>query len=173
MEKTLLIRSWMKRVFLFQNTHNRNRKFLEEKKLNSKPILDVQDIPKPIQWLTLSLQHLFAMFGATILVPYLVGLSPAIALISSGLGTLAFLLITKWQVPAYLGSSFAFIAPIISVQATGGPGAAMIGSFIVGLVYGIIALIIKKAGYRWIMKLLPPIVVGPVIMVIGLALSGT
>ena len=100
-------------------------------------------------------------------------LSPAIALISSGLGTIAFLIITKWQVPAYLGSSFAFIAPIIAAQATGGPGAAMIGSFIVGLVYGIVALIIKKAGYRWIMKLLPPIVVGPVIMVIGLALSGT
>ena len=139
----------------------------------TRPILDVKDVPSPIQWLTLSLQHLFAMFGATMLVPVLVDLSPAIALISSGLGTLAFLIITKWQVPAYLGSSFAFIAPIIAAKATGGPGAAMIGSFIVGLVYGIVALIIKKAGYRWIMKLLPPIVVGPVIMVIGLALSGT
>ena len=139
----------------------------------TRPILDVKDVPSPIHWLTLSLQHLFAMFGATVLVPVLVDLSPAIALISSGLGTIAFLMITKWQVPAYLGSSFAFIAPIIAAQATGGPGAAMIGSFIVGLVYGIVALIIKKAGYRWIMKLLPPIVVGPVIMVIGLALSGT
>ena len=139
----------------------------------TRPILDVKDVPSPIQWLTLSLQHLFAMFGATILVPVLVDLSPAIALISSGLGTIAFLIITKWQVPAYLGSSFAFIAPIIAAKATGGPGAAMIGSFIVGLVYGIVALIIKKAGYRWIMKLLPPIVVGPVIMVIGLALTGT
>ena len=139
----------------------------------TRPILDVKDVPSPIHWLTLSLQHLFAMFGATVLVPVLVDLSPAIALISSGLGTIAFLIITKWQVPAYLGSSFAFIAPIIAAQATGGPGAAMIGSFIVGLVYGIVALIIKKAGYRWILKLLPPIVVGPVIMVIGLALSGT
>ena len=139
----------------------------------TRPILDVKDVPSPIHWLTLSLQHLFAMFGATVLVPVLVDLSPAIALISSGLGTIAFLMITKWQVPAYLGSSFAFIAPIIAAHATGGPGAAMIGSFIVGLVYGIVALIIKKAGYRWIMKLLPPIVVGPVIMVIGLALSGT
>ena len=139
----------------------------------TRPILDIKDVPSPIHWLTLSLQHLFAMFGATVLVPVLVDLSPSIALISSGLGTIAFLIITKWQVPAYLGSSFAFIAPIIAAQATGGPGAAMIGSFIVGLVYGIVALIIKKAGYRWIMKLLPPIVVGPVIMVIGLALSGT
>jgi uracil permease len=141
--------------------------------LNNKPILDVKEIPKPFQWITLSLQHLFAMFGATILVPYLVGLSPAIALISSGLGTLAFLLITKFQVPAYLGSSFAFIGPVIAAKAAGGPGGAMVGTFLAGLVYGIVALIISKAGHRWIMNLLPPIVVGPVIIVIGLALSGT
>jgi uracil permease len=141
--------------------------------LMNKPVLDIQDRPTAIQWLTLSLQHLFAMFGATILVPYLVGLSPSIALITSGLGTLAFLMITKWQVPAYLGSSFAFIAPIIAAKTAGGAGAAMIGSFLAGLVYGIVALIIKKAGYRWIMKLLPPIVVGPVIIVIGLGLANT
>jgi uracil permease len=141
--------------------------------LNNKPHLDVEEIPKPTQWLTLSLQHLFSMFGATILVPYLVGLSPAIALISSGLGTLAFLLITKGKVPAYLGSSFAYIIPIKALNEAGGPGAAMIGTFIAGLVYGIVALIISKAGHRWIMKLLPPIVVGPVIIVIGLSLSGT
>lgn len=141
--------------------------------VTNKPILDVKDIPKPFQWITLSLQHLFAMFGATILVPYLVGLSPAIALISSGLGTLAFLLITKFQVPAYLGSSFAFIAPVIAAKAAGGPGGAMVGTFIAGLVYGLVSLIISKAGHRWIMNLLPPIVVGPVIIVIGLALSGT
>ncbi len=140
---------------------------------NNKPILDVKDIPKPAQWLTLSLQHLFSMFGATILVPYLVGLSPAIALISSGLGTLAFILITQGKVPAYLGSSFAFIGPIIAAKAAGGPGAAMVGTFLAGLVYGMVALIISKAGHRWIMNLLPPIVVGPVIIVIGLALSGT
>lgn len=140
----------------------------------NKPILDIKDVPSPLHWVTLSLQHLFAMFGATVLVPVLVDLNPGIALISSGLGTLAFLFITKWQVPAYLGSSFAFIAPIIAAKASGGgPGAAMIGSFVVGLVYGLVALIIKQAGYRWIMKLLPPIVVGPVIMVIGLSLAGT
>jgi uracil permease len=139
----------------------------------NKPVLDIQDRPSAMQWLTLSLQHLFAMFGATILVPYLVGLSPSIALITSGLGTLAFLIITKWQVPAYLGSSFAFIAPIIAAKTAGGAGEAMIGSFLAGLVYGIVALIIKKAGYRWIMKLLPPIVVGPVIIVIGLGLANT
>ncbi|SMQ70255.1 uracil permease [Bacillus sp. OV166] len=141
--------------------------------MNNKPILDVKEIPKPFQWITLSLQHLFAMFGATILVPYLVGLSPAIALISSGLGTLAFLLITKFKVPAYLGSSFAFIAPVIAAKAAGGPGGAMVGTFLAGLVYGVVALVISKVGHRWIMNLLPPIVVGPVIIVIGLALSGT
>jgi uracil permease len=141
--------------------------------MNNQPILDVNETPKPFHWLTLSLQHLFAMFGATILVPFLVGLDPAIALISSGLGTIAFLIITKWQVPAYLGSSFAFITPIIAAKAAGGPAGAMIGSFIAGLVYGIVALIIKKAGYRWIMNLLPPIVVGPIIIVIGLALAGS
>ncbi|RHW36562.1 uracil permease [Neobacillus notoginsengisoli] len=139
----------------------------------NRPILDVNEKPNLGQLITLSLQHLFAMFGATILVPYLVGLSPAIALISSGVGTLAFLMITKWQVPAYLGSSFAFIVPIIGAKTIGGPGGAMIGSFMAGLVYGIVALVIKKAGHRWIMNLLPPIVVGPVIMVIGLSMAGT
>ncbi|MGP7817579.1 solute carrier family 23 protein [Niallia sp. 01092] len=138
-----------------------------------KPVLDIQDKPSASQWITLSLQHLFAMFGATVLVPFLIGLSPAVALISSGLGTLAFLIITKWQVPAYLGSSFAFIAPVIAAKQLGGPGAAMIGTFIAGIVYGIVALLIKKVGYRWIMNILPPIVVGPVIMVIGLALAST
>jgi uracil permease len=141
--------------------------------MNNQPILDVKDKPKTAQWITLSLQHLFAMFGSTILVPYLVGLSPAIALISSGLGTLAFLLITKMKVPAYLGSSFAFIGPIIAAKAAGGPAAAMMGTFLAGLIYGIVALVISKAGYRWVMKLLPPVVVGPVIIVIGLALAGT
>ncbi|HWJ78963.1 MAG TPA: solute carrier family 23 protein [Niallia sp.] len=138
-----------------------------------KPLLGIKEKPTAIQWITLSIQHLFAMFGATILVPYLIGLNPAVALISSGLGTIAFLLITQFKVPAYLGSSFAFIAPVIAAKTAGGPGAAMIGTFIAGLVYGIIALIIKGAGYRWIMNLLPPIVVGPVIMVIGLALATT
>jgi uracil permease len=151
----------------------KNGLFPEEKKMSNAPKLDVKDVPSPGQWLTLSLQHLFAMFGSTILVPYLVHLSPAIALISSGVGTLAFLLITQMKVPAYLGSSFSFIAPITYANIHGGPGAAMIGTFMAGLIYGIVALIISKAGYKWIMKLLPPVVVGPVIIVIGLAISGT
>jgi uracil permease len=134
-------------------------------------VLDIRDIPSVPQWIILSIQHLFAMFGATILVPFLVGLSPAVALVSSGLGTLAYLLITRGRIPAYLGSSFAFIAPIISATALGGPEAAMIGSFLAGLVYGVVALLIKTLGLKWLMRILPPIVVGPVIMVIGLGLS--
>ncbi|KAA0548005.1 uracil permease [Bacillus sp. BGMRC 2118] len=136
-------------------------------------ILDIHEKPSSINWISLSFQHLFAMFGATVLVPFLTGLSPAIALISSGLGTLAFLLITRGQVPAYLGSSFAFIAPIISAQALGGPEAAMLGSFLSGIVYAIVALIIKGVGHKWLMRLLPPVVVGPIIIVIGLGLAGT
>jgi len=138
-----------------------------------KPALDIHEIPSPGKWFFLSVQHLFAMFGATVLVPFLTGLNPAVALITSGIGTLTFILITKGQMPSYLGSSFAFIAPIIAVKAAGGPGAAMVGAFLAGLVYSIIALIIKKAGSGWVMKLLPPVVVGPVIMVIGLGLAGT
>ena len=136
-------------------------------------ILDVEDVPRFGQWVTLSIQHLFAMFGSTVLVPFLVGLSPAVALVSSGVGTLSYLLITRGQIPAYLGSSFAFIAPIIAAKSLGGPEAAMIGCFVAGLIYGIVALVIHKVGLRWLMVLLPPVVVGPVIIVIGLSLAGT
>lgn len=138
---------------------------------NTQTVLDVHDRPSAGKLTTLSIQHMFAMFGATILVPQLVGLSPAIALLTSGIATLIFLFVTKWQVPAYLGSSFAFIAPIIAITEISGIGSAMIGSLFVALVYFIVSLIIWKTGYKWIMKLLPPIVVAPVIIVIGLALS--
>ncbi|WP_096189198.1 uracil permease [Evansella halocellulosilytica] len=139
--------------------------------MNNKTV-EINEVPRLDKWIVLSIQHLFAMFGATILVPMLVGLSPAVALVSSGLGTLAYLVITRGQIPAYLGSSFAFIMPIIAAISTGGPEGAMIGSFFAGLVYGIVALIIKATGVNWLMALLPPIVVGPVIMVIGLGLAG-
>ncbi len=140
---------------------------------NQKIVLGIKDKPSPGLFAILSLQHLFAMFGATILVPYLVGISPGVALISSGLGTLAFLLITKGQVPAYLGSSFAFIIPLQTAIAADGPGAAMMASLLAGLVYGIVALLIKATGHKWLVKILPPVVVGPVIIVIGLSLAGT
>lgn len=140
---------------------------------NQKPVLDVREVPKVNQWIILSIQHLFAMFGATILVPMLVGLDPAVALISSGLGTLAYLLITRGRIPAYLGSSFAFIAPIITAKTLEGPEAVMFGCFVAGLVYGIVSLLIKWLGVNWLFNVLPPIVVGPVIMVIGLGLAPT
>ena len=138
----------------------------------SNAVLDVNEKPSGGQLITLSFQHMFAMFGSTILVPQLVGLSPAIALLTSGIATIFFLMITKFQVPAYLGSSFAFIAPIILATKVGGVGSAMIGGMFVGITYGIVALVIWKSGYKWIMRILPPIVVGPVIMVIGLGLAG-
>lgn len=134
-------------------------------------VLDVHERPETMKWIILSLQHMFAMFGATILVPKLVGLSPAIALLTSGIATIVFILVTRFQVPAYLGSSFAFIAPITLATQTGGVGSAMIGAMFVSLVYAITALVIWKTGHKWFMKLLPPVVVGPVIMVIGLALA--
>ncbi|MDH6355172.1 uracil permease [Dysgonomonas sp. PH5-45] len=148
----------------------------DEKKI----VLAINEKPKLSQWLLLSIQHLFAMFGATVLVPALTGMSPAVALVSSGIGTLSFILITRGKVPSYLGSSFAFINPIIAVKALEldpasgvSHGSFLVGSFLVGVTYALIALIIAKAGTKWLMKLLPPIVVGPVIMVIGLGLSVT
>lgn len=141
--------------------------------MSQKVAMDVHEVPKLQQWFLLSIQHLFAMFGATILVPFLTGLSPAVALISSGLGTIVYLFITKGQIPAYLGSSFAFIAPIIGAITAGGPAGAMIGGFLAGVVYGFVALFIYKFGINWLIRLLPPIVVGPVIIVIGLGLATT
>lgn len=134
-------------------------------------VIGINERPETLKWIILSLQHMFAMFGATILVPKLVGLSPAIALLTSGIATIIFIVVTRFQVPAYLGSSFAFIAPITLATQTGGVGSAMIGAMFVSLVYSITALIIWKTGHTWFMKILPPIVVGPIIMVIGLALA--
>ncbi|TCS84388.1 uracil permease [Tepidibacillus fermentans] len=139
--------------------------------MSKKPVLDVNEMPNLLRWIPLSFQHLFAMFGATILVPILTGLNPSVALLSSGIGTLAYLIITKGKIPAYLGSSFAFIAPIISVSKADGMGAAMFGSFFAGIIYAIVALIIFKFGSDWIHKILPPVVIGSVVIVIGLGLA--
>ncbi|GAA0460744.1 uracil-xanthine permease family protein [Alkalibacillus silvisoli] len=136
-------------------------------------VLDIQEVPSLNKWFLLSLQHLFAMFGATILVPYLIEMPPNVALVTSGIGTLAYLLITRGQIPAYLGSSFAFIAPIIAASAADGLPGAMMGAFIAGIVYGVVALMIQFSGVNWLLKILPPVVVGPVIMVIGLGLAPT
>lgn len=147
---------------------------------NSKMLLDVNDKPPLLKWLLLSLQHVFAMFGATILVPILVNkaagsevLSIPVALISSGIGTLIYIVCTKGKSPVYLGSSFAFITPMIVAFAKSGKESAFTGIMAVGLVYVLVALIIKAIGKKWINKLLPPIVVGPMIMIIGLSLAPT
>lgn len=135
------------------------------------PILDVHEKPKTSEWLLLSSQHLFAMFGATVLVPFLTGLPVSAALIASGLGTLLYILITKGKIPAYLGSSFAFITPIIVGLKTHNLGEMLMALFMSGVMYVIIGIIIKLVGTDWLLKLLPPVVVGPVIMVIGLGLA--
>ncbi|MCF6094761.1 NCS2 family nucleobase:cation symporter [Microaerobacter geothermalis] len=137
-----------------------------------KNFVDVHETPAIQKLVPLSLQHLFAMFGATVLVPLLTGLDVSAALLSSGLGTLLFLLITKGRVPNYLGSSFAFIGPIISVSASEGVGAAMLGALLAGLVYVIISAIVLKSGVDFLNKLLPPMVIASIIIVIGLSLSG-
>lgn len=140
---------------------------------NPDAVLDIRDKPKPAAWLGLSLQHLFSMFGATVLVPIMVGLDPGVALFSSGLATIVYFFITKRSVPAYLGSSFAFIQVMQLLMGTQGYGAIAQGALTTGLVYIITALIVKKVGSAWLDKVLPPIVVGPVIMVIGLGLAAT
>jgi len=124
------------------------------------------------QAIPLGLQHVFAMFGATVLVPLLTGLSPSVALLSSGIGTIIFLLLTKSRIPAYLGSSFAYIAALTTfVQTNHTPSAAMGGVLAVGMVYVIIYLLMAAFGTRWIHKIVPPIVAGPVVAIIGLSLT--
>lgn len=136
-------------------------------------IYDVHDKPPFWTWFGLSLQHLFSMFGATVLVPLLVGLNPGVALFTSGVGTLLHMLITRGNIPAYMGSSFAFIIPMTSVMKTVGyPGVAQ-GIISVGLVYLVVAGIVTFIGTRWIDRLFPPELVGPIIVVIGLSLAGS
>ncbi|MBE6117326.1 MAG: uracil permease [Solobacterium sp.] len=138
-------------------------------------ILDVDEKPTASQWALLSVQHVFAMFGATILVPILTGYPVSVALFASGLGTLIYAMITKFKVPIYLGSSFAYItAVIIACTALGGDrSAAQTGLILVGIIYVIVAMIIKVTGKDWLDRLLPPIVIGPMIAVIGLGLASS
>ena len=118
-------------------------------------------------------QFLFVAFGATVLVPLLVGLDPSVALFTAGIGTLIFHAVTKGKVPIFLGSSFAFIAPIIKATELYGLPGTLFGLIGVGLVYGIMSLLIRLRGVGFISRLFPPIVIGPVIMLIGLSLAGT
>ena len=118
-------------------------------------------------------QFLFVAFGATVLVPLLVGLDPSVALFTAGIGTLIFHLVTKGKVPIFLGSSFAFIAPIVKATELFGLPGTLSGLVAVGAVYGLMSLLVRLRGVGFIARLFPPVVVGPVIMLIGLSLAGT
>lgn len=135
----------------------------------------VQEKPSSTsKWVILSLQHVFAMFGATILVPFLTGLDVGVALVASGIGTLIYILCTGAKVPIYLGSSFAYIGSVAAaIASTGGAASAYTGLMVVGLIYLIVSIVITFTGSGWIKKLLPPVVVGPMIVIIGLSLAPT
>ncbi len=168
--------------------------------MKPKLVYDVHEMPSGGRWLMLSLQHVLAMFGATVLVPMLTGLPISVTLVSAGIGTLIYILLTQGKSPVFLGSSFAYIAPIMSASVIGlglnndqvqgylnsqtsltdlgltgsdlNLFAVTVGLVSVGIIYLIVALIIKYAGTNWINKILPPVVIGPTIMVIGLSLAG-
>lgn len=131
------------------------------------------------KWFFLSFQHIFAMFSATVLVPMLTGLPISVALFSSGCGTLIYILCTKGKVPIYLGSSFAYIGYITAVciyaedKSVASFGPALTGLVVVGGIYVVVAMFIKLFGVNWLKKLLPPLIIGPMIMVIGLGLAST
>ena len=125
----------------------------------------------PARKTIVGIQFLFVAFGATVLVPLLVGLDPATALFTAGLGTFIFHLITKGKVPIFLGSSFAFIAPIISASKQWGMSGTLAGMAGVALVYFVMSALIKWQGRRLLNRLFPPVVIGPVIICIGLSLS--
>jgi len=139
----------------------------------NREMLRPHDRPDPGHWIPLSFQHVFAMFGATILVPILTRLDPATALFTAGTGTLIYILCTGAKVPAFLGSSFAFIPPLIGISASYGVSYALGGAVVAGLFYCLVGLIIRFAGTKWLDRALPPVVIGSVIIVIGLNLAPT
>lgn len=158
---------------------NNNQKVAsKEKGKESKLLYDVDEKPPIGKWIILALQHLFAMFGATILVPILVNqragaevLSIPVALFASGVGTLIYIFCTKGRSPVYLGSSFAFIAPMATAFLATGKASVFTALIGIGLIYVIFSILIKLFGISWVNRLLPPVVVGPMIMIIGLGLA--
>ena len=139
----------------------------------AKRIIQVEEKVPFKMLVPLSIQHLFAMFGATVLVPFLFGINPAIVLLMNGIGTLLFIFVTKGKAPAYLGSSFAFLAPGNAVIAQFGYEYALGGFIAVGFIGCLLAAVIHKFGTKWIDIVLPPAAMGPVVALIGLELSGT
>ncbi len=145
--------------------------------MSEKLFLDVHEKPSSyLGWMFMSLQHVFAMFGATVLVPILTGLPVGVTLVASGVGTLIYIAFTKAKSPVFLGSSFAFIIAIQSVTVVNADGsldfsAAYFGLMSVGIVYVIVGIIITFVGSGWLKRLLPPVVIGPMIIIIGLVLA--
>ena len=138
-------------------------------------LLDVDQRPSAGKGILLSFQHVFAMFGATILVPLILGMPVSVALFASGVGTLIYMISTGFKVPVYLGSSFAFITAMsLAMKELGGDvSAAQTGVILTGFIYVLVAAGVRFAGTKWIDKLLPPIIIGPMIIVIGLGLAGS
>ncbi len=136
-------------------------------------IIDVNDRVSPLKAIPLGLQHMMSMFGAAVLVPLLCGMHPSLAIMCSGIGTICYLLITKNKIPSYLGGSFAFISPIVIIGASEGIESALSGIIAAGVIFIIVALIIKFIGTDWMDRVLPPALVASVIIVIGMGLSVT
>ncbi|MBS6116738.1 MAG: uracil permease [Clostridiales bacterium] len=141
--------------------------------MEQRKIIQVEDKVPAKLLIPLSIQHMFAMFGATVLVPFIFGINPAVVLFMNGVGTLLFIVLTKGKAPAYLGSSFAFLAPAGIVISQMGYEYALGGFVVVGFCGCILAFIIYKFGSSWIDIVLPPAAMGPVVALIGLELSGS
>ena len=138
---------------------------------HEREVIGVDDRVSVGRAIPLGIQHMMSMFGSTVLVPVLTGLDPNVAIMCSGIGTICYLLVTGNKIPSYLGSSFAFISPILAVGATKGLDAAMSGVIVAGLVFLAVAGIIKLVGTGWLDRLLPPVLVASVMVVIGVGLS--
>ncbi|WP_276838780.1 uracil permease [Anaerovibrio lipolyticus] len=136
-------------------------------------VIQVHERPPITKTIPLSLQHLFAMFGSTVLVPILFNVNPATVLLFNGIGTLLYLIICKGKIPAYLGSSFAFISPVFAVLSQFNYEAALGGFIAVGLVFVVVGLIVKAVGTSWIDFIFPPAAMGAIVAVIGLELMPT
>lgn len=143
--------------------------------MKEKKIIGITEKPPIGQWIPLSIQHTFAMFSASVLVPVLVGIPASIVLLMNGIGTLLFMVITKGKSPAYLGSSFAFLSPTFIVLAADGLGFeyALGGYVVAGAIFALTGLLVKFIGVEWIDAVLPPAAMGPIVALIGLELAGS
>lgn len=149
---------------------------MEQAQACTRRVIQVEEKPPLLEALPLSFQHLFAMFGASVLVPFLFGIDVATVLMMNGIGTLIYIFLTKGRIPAFLGSSFAFISPVFAVMAASGGGVAgyehaLAGFVVSGLLFMAVALLIRFAGIAWIDVLIPPAAMGAVVAIIGLELA--